>query len=246
MPRARAQYECHSGGSRNPLRSKTNRARKRIAQQSPSRCATRRADPRDGFGRLGALVAVALASSTLFAPPVLAHHFTGEVQLWASTVDFQDSPSGVRVTVELIERESGESVSGFGVRVTAAGRGEQVGPVELQESDFAVYSGTLPLDPGEWEILVNTHQGTSSLPAIESAHRKTLEIDAAGRLVAPAGGSGATTALAIVLPICAVAVVLAVVLRRRRPALEDGMDPEDDPPDDDADGSATADDPARG
>lgn len=196
--------------------------------------------------RLVALSAAALVSSGLFAPTVSAHHFTGEVQLWASTVDFQDSPGGVRVTVRLIERGSGESVSGFGVRVTATGSGEQVGPVELQESDFAVYSGTLPLGPGEWAILVNTHQGTSSLPAIESAHRKTLEIDAAGRLVAPAGGSGAATALAIVLPICAVVVVLVVVLRRRRPAPDDGVHPEDDPAGDDADESATADDPTRG
>lgn len=209
----------------------------------PSRCAARRAGPRAPFGRLGALAAVALVSSALFAPTVLAHHFTGEVQLWAAAVAFRDSPSGVLVTVELIERESGESVSGFGVRVTATGSGEQVGPVELQESDFAVHSGTLPLGPGEWEILVSTHQGPSSLPAIESAHRKTLEIDAAGRLVASAGGSGATTALAIVLPICAVVVTLAVVLRRRRPAPDDGMDPEDDPAEDD---SATVDDPTRG
>lgn len=213
----------------------------------PSRCATWRAGPRAGFGRRGALGVVVLVSSVLFAPAVLAHHFTGEVQLWAAAVDFRDSPSGVVVTVELIERESGESVSGFGVRVTATGSGEQVGPVELQESAFAVFSGTLPLGPGVWEILVNTHQGPSSLPAIESAHRKTLEIDAAGRLVPSAGGgSGATTVLAIVLPICAVVVVLAVVLRRRRLAPDDGMDPENDPADDDPDVPATGDDPASG
>ncbi len=219
----------------------------------PSRAATpARAGRRDRIGCLVALAAALLASPALFAPPALAHHFTGEVQLWVSRLDFRDSPSGVLVTVELIERESGESVSGFGVRVTATGGGEQVGPVELQESEFAAYSGTLPLGPGEWEILVNTHQGTSSLPAIESAHRKTLEIDAAGRLVASAGGgSGATTALAIILPICAVVVILAVVLRRRRLALDDGMDPEDDladdgPADDDSDVPATGDDPARG
>lgn len=213
----------------------------------PSRRANWRAGPRAGFGRLGALAAAVLVSSALFAPTVLAHHFTGEVQLWAAEVDFRDSPSGVVVTVELIERESGESVSGFGVRVTATGSGEQVGPIELQESEFAAYSGTLPLGPGEWEILVNTHQGTSSLPAIESAHRRTLEIDAAGRLVASAGGgSGATTALAIVLPICAVVVILAVVLRRRRLALDDGMDPEDDPAGDDSDVPETGDVQAGG
>lgn len=212
----------------------------------PSRCATRRAGPRAPSGHLGALAAVVLVSSALFAPTVLAHHFTGEVQLWAAVVAFQDSPSGVLVTVDLIERESGESVSGFGVRVTATGSGEQVGPVELQESDFAVYSGTLPLGPGEWEILVNTHQGTSSLPAIESAHRKTLEIDAAGRLVASVGGSGTTTALAIVLPVCAVVVILAILLRRRRLALDDEMDPENDPAADDSDEAATGEDPARG
>ena len=213
----------------------------------PSRRATRRAGPKAGFGRLGAFAAVVLVSSVLFAPTVLAHHFTGEVQLWAAAVDFRDSPSGVVVTVELIERESGESVSGFGVRVTTTGNGEQVGPVELQESAFAVYSGTLPLGPGVWEILVNTHQGTSSLPAIESAHRKTLEVDAAGRLVPSAGaGSGATTVLAIVLPICAVVVVVAVVLRRRRLALDDGTDAEHDPADDDPDVPATGDDPASG
>ena len=206
-----------------------------------------RAGRRAGLGRLVALAVATLASSALFAPTVLAHHFTGEVQLWASTVDFTDSPSGVVVSVRLIERESGESVSGFGVRVTATGGGERVGPVELQESEFAVYSGTLPLGPGSWEILVNTHQGTSSLPAIESAHRKTLEIDATGRLVAPeGGGSGATTTLAIVLPICAVAVILLVVLRRRRLALDDWADAGEGPAGDDPDVSATVGDPVSG
>ena len=204
------------------------------------------AGQRSGFCGLVALTAAALVSSALFAPTVLAHHFTGEVQLWASTVDFTDSPSGVLVTVRLIERESGESVSGFGVRVTATGGGEQVGPVELQESEFAVYSGTLSLGPGTWQILVGTHQGTSSLPAIESAHRKTLEIDATGRLVASeGGGSGASTTLAIVLPICAVALILLVVLRRRRLIPDDGADAGDDPSGDDSDVAATVGDPAR-
>ncbi len=212
----------------------------------PSRVATGglRAGRGAGLGRLVALAVTALVSSALFAPTVFAHHFTGEVQLWASTVDFQDSPGGVLVTIRLIERESGESVSGFGVRVTATGGDDRVGPVELQESEFAVYSGTLPLGPGQWEVLVATHQGTSSLPAIESAHRKTLEIDSTGRLVAPSGGGSAATTLAIVLPICAVAVILLVVLRRRRPALDDAADAGDDPAGDDSDVSATGDDPA--
>lgn len=176
---------------------------------------------RAAVGRLTVLVVSMLAPSALLAPTVLAHHFTGEVQLWASTVDFQDSPSGVVVRVRLIERESGESVSGFGARVTATGGGEQVGPVELRESEFAVYSAALPLGPGEWEILVTAHQGASSLPAIESAHRETLEIDAAGRLVASDGGGSAATTLTIVLPICAAVVLLLALLRRRRSVPDD-------------------------
>ena len=204
-----------------------------------------RSGRRAPFGRLLALAAAVLTSSGVFAPAVLAHHFTGEVQLWASTVDFQDSPGGVVVTVRLIERESGESVSGFGVRVTATGGGEPVGPVELQESAFAAYSRTLPLTPGRWEILVTTHQGTSSLPAIESTHRKTLEIDASGRLVAPeGGGSVAATTLAVVLPVCAVVVLLLVVLRRRRPALEDSADSEESSAGEDAGVPATGNAPA--
>lgn len=165
-----------------------------------------------------AAAAAVLVASVLLAPSVLAHHFTGEVQLWASRIDFSDSPGGIVVTVLLIERESGESVSGFGVTVSATDqRGGIVGPVEAQESEFAVYSGTLSLGPGEWEIQVVTHQGPSSLPAIESAHRETLEIDVAGQLVASASdGLGATAALAIVLPVGAVVLVLLVVRRRRR------------------------------
>lgn len=197
------------------------------------------------FGRLVPLAVAVLVSAVLFAPAVRAHHFDGEVQLWASTVDFRDSPGGVLVTVRLIERESGEPVSGFGVRVTATGGGERVGPVELQESEFAVYSGALPLSPGEWEILVSSHQGTSSLPAIESAHRKALEIDATGRFVASdGGGSAGTTILATVLPICAVVIVLLVVLRRRRPALGDETDTEDVLAGDGAGAPRAGDDPA--
>lgn len=197
------------------------------------------------LGRLVAFAVAVLAPAALVPSTVLAHHFTGEVQLWASTVDFRDAPSGVSVTVRLIERESGESVSGFGVRITATGGGQRVGPVELQESDFAAYSGTLPLGPGRWEILVRTHQGASSLPAIESTHRKTLEIDAAGRLVASGdGGSATATTLAIVLPICATALVLLIVLRRRRPALEDAADTKDHPAGDDAGAPANGGDAA--
>ena len=184
----------------------------------PSRAATPVRAGRGGrIGSLVALVAALVASVALFAPSVLAHHFTGEVQLWVSKMDFQDSPDGVLVAVKLIERESGESVSGFGVTVAATGSGDRVGPVELQESGSAVYSGTLPLGPGVWQIVVTAHQGNSSLPAIESVHRETLEIDEAGQLLqSSSGGSATTTTLAIVLPICAVVLILGVVLRRRR------------------------------
>jgi hypothetical protein len=201
------------------------------------------------------LATAVLMSPAMLAPTVLAHHFTGEVQLWASRIDFQDSPVGVLVSVLLVDREYGESVSGFGVTVSASdGSGTVVGPVELQESEFAVYSGTLSLGPGEWEILAATHQGNSSLPAIESVHRKTLEIDAAGRFVPSAGGgSAASTVVATVVPICVVAVLLLVLLRRRRlaPAHAAGTGEDasvsatgDDPAGDDASVSATGDDPA--
>ena len=183
------------------------------------------------MGRLVALAAAALVPVALLAPTVLAHHFTGEVQLWVSTVDFGGSPDGVLVTIRLIERESGESVSGFGVRVTATGNGEHVGPVELQESEFAVYSGTLPLGPGMWQIVATAHQGNSSLPAIEATHRETLEVDGTGQPVVPSGGGSAvTTTLAVVLPICAVVVLLLVLLRRRRAAPDDEADAGDAPP----------------
>ncbi len=184
---------------------------------------------RVGSGRLVALAAALAFSPVLFAPTALAHHFTGEVQLWASRIDFREAPDGVLVSVLLVERESGESVSGFGVRVAATGGGTRIGPIELQESEFAVYEGTLSLGPGTWGMLVTSHQGTSSLPAIESAHRRTLEIDETGRLVVSAsGGSGATTVLAIVLPIGAVVLVLTVVLCRRRSAADDGADADGD------------------
>ena len=210
---------------------------------NPNETARTRSRPKSGRGRgaraaggatIGRLVAPAaalLVSAVLFAPPALAHHFTGEVQLWPSSIGFRDAPGGVAVSVLLIERESGESVSGFGVRVAATGGGgTTVGPVELAESEFAVYSGTLPLGPGAWEIRVTTHQGPSSLPAIESAHRKTLEVDATGRLVASAeGGSGVATVLAIVLPIGAVFVLLLVARRRRRSGGDDEADADGDP-----------------
>lgn len=207
------------------------------------------AEPARRWVRVGCrvlLTATILMSPALLAPTVLAHHFTGEVQLWASRIDFQDSPAGVLVSVLLVDRESGESVSGFGVTVSATdGSGTVVGPIELQESEFAVYSGTLSLSPGEWEILATTDQGNSSLPAIESAHRKTLEIDAAGRLVPSAGGgSAASTVVATVVPICVVAVLLLVVLRRRRLALDDAAGTGDAPAGNDASTSATGDDPA--
>lgn len=215
----------------------------------PSSVATRlgQADRRARFGRLVAVAAAVLVPSALIVPTVRAHHFTGEVQLWASTVEFRDSPGGVLVTVRLVERESGESVSGFGVAVTATGGGERVGPIELQESEFAVYSGALALSPGEWEILVRTHQGNSSLPAIESAHRRALEIDASGRLVAPADeGSAAAITLAIVLPIGAVVVLLFVVLRRRRLTLGDAAEVGDASTAGDAGAPTTDDDPVAG
>lgn len=171
--------------------------------------------------RCGLLVALAgglVAGSALFPTPALAHHFTGEVQLWVSKMSFQQAPGGVLVTVELLEREYGESVSGFGVRVAASGHGTAVGPIELQESGFAVYTAVLPLGPGRWEIRATAHQGSSSLPAIESAQRTTLEIDATGRVLTDDDdGLGTGTILAIVLPIgAALALLVLIGVRRRR------------------------------
>ena len=213
----------------------------------PSRAATPAGAGRRGrIGCFVALAAALLASPALFAPTVLAHHFTGEVQLWVSSLDFRDSPDGVLVTVKLIERESGESVSGFGVTVAASGSGNLVGPIELQESEPAVYSGTLALGPGVWQVVATAHQGNSSLPAIESTRRQTLEIDGAGQLLqSSGGGSAATTTLAIVLPICAVVLILGVVLRRRRLGLDDGTDTEGDPDSDVSEAPASDGHPAR-
>lgn len=219
------------------------------ARRIPGRIAV--PDPRAGHGarirRLIALTAMLLVWLALCASTALAHHDGEEVRLWVSGLDFQDAPGGVLVTVRLIEREFGESVSGFGVRVAATDQsGNLVGPIELQESETAVYSGALLLNSGVWEIVATAHQGSSSLPAIESRHREMLEIDATGRLVASAdGGSATATTLAIVLPICAVALlVLVLVLRRRRPALDDGADSGGDPAVDDSGLPATGDDPA--
>lgn len=195
----------------------------------PSRVAT--GGPQALCRRLLALAAAALASTALFAPAAWAHHFTGEVQLWVSTMDFREAPGGVLVSVKLLEREYGESVSGFGVRVSATGGGDAVGPVELQESDFAVYTGVLPLSPGRWEVVATAHQGSSSLPAIESAQRETIEIDGGGRLLTTSGdsGLGAGAILAIVLPIGAAVLVLLAVVRRRRLAYDGEATAEDDP-----------------
>ena len=216
----------------------------------PSRAATpgARAGRRGRTGCLVALAAALLASSALFAPTVLAHHFTGEVQLWVSKLDFRGSPDGVLVTALLLEREFGKSVSGFGVRVAATDQnGNLVGPIELQESEPAVYSGTLPLGPGQWRIVATAHQGNSSLPAIESTHRETLEIDETGQLLAASGGgSAATTVLAIVLPVCAVVVILAVVLRRSRHlGPDDGTDAEGGPDEGVPEAPAASGDPVR-
>ena len=214
----------------------------------PSRVATggARAGRRIRIGCLVALAATVLGSPALFAPTVLAHHFTGEVQLWVSSLDFRDSPDGVLVTVKLIERESGESVPGFGVRVAATGNGTLVGPIELQESEPAVHSRTIPLGSGAWHIVATAHQGPSALPAIESTHRRQLEIDETGRLVQSSeGGSATTTTLAIVLPICALVLILAVVLRRRRLSLDDGTDAEGEPDGDVSEAPAASGEPVR-
>ena len=81
----------------------------------------------------------------------------------------------------------------------------------------------LPLGPGRWEIRATAHQGNSSLPAIESAQRATLEIDATGRvLTGDDDGFGTGTILAIVVPIGAALALLVLIGVRRRRLVEGG------------------------
>ena len=215
----------------------------------PSRAATggARAGRR---GRTGCLVALAV---TVLASPVLfARNGSGApLHRRGAVVGVESGLPG------LARRCPGDGLAHrarirrVGVRLRCAGCGQrserQPGRTHrVAGIGAAVYSGTLPLGPGQWRIVATAHQGNSSLPAIESTHRETLEIDETGQLLAASGGgSAATTVLAIVLPVCAVVVILAVVLRRRRLGLDDGTDAEGDPDEGVSEAPAASGDPVR-
>lgn len=134
----------------------------------------------------GALGAVLMTLATLAAPSAAGAHSAGRVQLLVSKLDFRPvapgAGSGVVVSADLIDRDSGEPAAGFAVSVTAQdAQGATAGPVTLTDPrGTGRYEGRLAIGPGSWTVTARAEQGTSAVPALGSAKAAGVTVDQSG------------------------------------------------------------------
>lgn len=144
--------------------------------------------------RAGAALGVALAA--LAVPGPAGAHSAGRVELLVTNLRFSHEAHGtgspVRVSADLIDRDSGESAAGFAIVVSAVGRnGDQAGPATLADPQGrGHYEGVLALLPGTWTVTARAEQGTSALPALGSTRRARVTLDDSGLVAKSLGGGG--------------------------------------------------------
>jgi hypothetical protein len=156
---------------------------------------------------LGAVVTVA----ALLAPGAAWAHNAGRVELLVTNLEFSHRPgTGLTVSADLIDRDSGASAAGFAVDVSARGAdGASAGPVTLTDSRrTGHYEGVLAVGPGAWTVTARAAPGTSALPALGSTRTAVVKLDKSGAVTqggAHGGGSNPGMWIALV----AAALVLA-------------------------------------
>jgi hypothetical protein len=164
--------------------------------------------------RVVAAVGVALAVTVVVGPGAAGAHNAGRVELLVSNLQFShdgpDTGSGVKVSADLVDRDSGASAAGFAVVVSAVGAdGSSAGPVTLLDTGgIGHYEGRLAILPGSWTVTAKADQGTSALPALGSTRTTRLKFDARG-VVARGASEGGTSDLGVWIALGVAGLVLA-------------------------------------
>lgn len=166
--------------------------------------------------RAGAAIGAALAA--LVAPVPAGAHNAGRVELLVTNLKFshegQGTGTGVKVSADLIDRDTGQSAGGFAMVVSAVGpNGDRAGPVALTEPrGSGRYEGVLALLPGSWTVTARAEQGTSALPALSSTRRVRVTLDDSGVVAKGLGGGGSDLGMWVALVVAG--IVLGFVLTR--------------------------------
>jgi hypothetical protein len=148
------------------------------------------------LGRAAAVTGAALAALAAVTPGPAGAHNAGRVELLVTNLKFghegHGSGSPVKVSADLVDRDSGESAGGFAIVVTAVGpNGDQAGPVTLTDPQGrGHYEGVLALLPGTWTVTARAEQGMSALPALGSTRRTRVTLDDSGVVAKSLGGGG--------------------------------------------------------
>jgi hypothetical protein len=177
--------------------------------------------------RVGALLGVALALVlvSVVSSGVAGAHNAGRVELLVTNLKFNHeghgTGAGVKVSADLIDRDSGASAGGFAIVMSAVGpNGQRAGPVTLTDAGgTGHYEGVLAIMPGAWTVTAKAEQGTSALPALGSTRRARVTFDDAG--VATEGLGGGDSNLGVWVALVAAGFVLGaggLLVVTRRPA----------------------------
>lgn len=173
------------------------------------------------------MIGVTLAA--VVAPGPAGAHNAGRVELLVTNLELSPeghgTGTGVNVSADLIDRDSGESAGGFAIVVSALGpNGDRVGPVTLTDPEGSGhYEGVLALLPGAWTVTARAEQGTSALPALGSTRRARVTVDESGVVAKNLGGGGSDLGMwAALVAAGAVLGVGGLLLVTRRPGRRAG------------------------
>lgn len=173
---------------------------------------------------IGALVATAGLMAPAFA------HSGNKLQLWLSDLRVQHTDTGYTVTATLTDRDSGSRAVGYATTLEGTNAsGTPFGPVALQAGPGGRYTGTVPGEPGDWNVTLKATEVPGTEPAIPLVVTKKVPFPAAAGQVAKVstpgatdddgGGGSAGAVVAIVLVIAAAAIGAFFFAQRRRSRL---------------------------
>jgi hypothetical protein len=177
--------------------------------------------------RAGALLgaALTLVLVSVVSPGVAGAHNAGRVELLVTDLKFNHeghgTGAGVKVSADLVDRDSGASAGGFAIVVSAVGPdGHRAGPVTLTDpGGTGHYEGVLAIMPGAWTVTAKAEQGTSALPALGSTRSARVTFDDTGVVTEGRGGGGSNLGLWVALVAAGFALGLGgLLVVTRRPA----------------------------
>lgn len=178
--------------------------------------------PRLLIALLGALLAVVACAAAAGA------HSGGKVQLFLKDLRVERTGSGYDVTAVLVDRDSGETATGFST--TLEGRsadGQSFPATQMAAESRGVYQLSLPADPGNWTVTLRAVAVPGTDDAIPLVDQKQISFPLEGSTAIGSGGGGGGgntgTVMALVVAVALAGLGGAALARRKRPGPEPAL-----------------------